>query len=355
LDFCQEDQQVDGYYTYPCEPDVWEGGKKDFITQLYEKEEKANDGAAVAIPERHILKVLWTVEVLRRKNVEYSKLPSPTLLKRPTDALPSIVSNIKIIGTFISGHWKEGCDRQEYDGSEEYRVVDFDITVADGSVMKLNAVVNEGSADANTGYWGGVFIRDSTKRVATIDGFGGDTETCIHEVANNLGAYVPFPESDLDFLTSYFENVERREQDFSEGDDIFYETYTPGICETQFEKIMGMVIDRFMTTTDKSDWLLPEFRKHLRVKRPPSMFLLYFQEMRSILLSENPNLTYGGVSKHISQRYKDLSAEELKKYEDLCHEGRKRYERELKECDVSRPSKHVERIWKVSGKSYGSS
>ena len=38
LDFCQEDQQVDGFYTYPCEPDVWEGGKKDFITQLHEKE-----------------------------------------------------------------------------------------------------------------------------------------------------------------------------------------------------------------------------------------------------------------------------------------------------------------------------
>ena len=62
LDFCQEDQQVDGFYTYPCEPDVWEGGKKDFITQLHEKEQKANDSAAIAIPKRHILKVLWTIE-----------------------------------------------------------------------------------------------------------------------------------------------------------------------------------------------------------------------------------------------------------------------------------------------------
>ena len=63
LEFCQEDPKVDGYYQYSylCEPDVWEGGKKDFVTQLYEKEETANDGVAVRIPPRHILKVLWTV------------------------------------------------------------------------------------------------------------------------------------------------------------------------------------------------------------------------------------------------------------------------------------------------------
>ena len=63
LEFCREDAIDDDYGSTfsPFEPDVWEGGKKDFATQLYENEEKANDGAPGPILERHILKVLWIV------------------------------------------------------------------------------------------------------------------------------------------------------------------------------------------------------------------------------------------------------------------------------------------------------
>ncbi len=245
-------------------------------------------------------------------------------------------------------------DRSEcfdYSSGEEYRVVDFDITGADGSIMKLNAVVNVGSADANTGYWGGVFVRDSTKMVATINS-DGDSETVIKEVTSNLGAYVSFPESDLDFLTSYFQNVERREKDYEEETrdyqyDIFEQGLSPGICGTQFEKIMGMVIDRFMMTTTRGDWT-PALRKYERVKKFKSAFLIFQNEMKSILLSENPNMSFGDIMKLTSMRFRALSTEERKKYDDLALEGQKRYKRELEECDVSRSSDRVERIWKVA-------
>ncbi len=247
----------------------------------------------------------------------------------------------------------------DYSCGFEYRVVDFDITVADGSVMKLNAVVNVGSADSNTGYWGGVFVRDSTKIVATINSYG-DTETVIKEVASNLGAYVPFPESDLDFLTSYFQNLERREKDYEEEKaeetsdyqyDIFDGCLSPGKCETQFEKIMGLVMDRFMTTTDRSDWY-PELRKRHRVKRPKAPYLLFFNEMRVILLSENQNVRFSDISNIIGERWRALSFEERKKYDDLAQEEMERYKRELEECNVTRPSNGVERLWKVSRKTY---
>lgn len=352
LEFCQEDPKVNGYYQYSylCEPDVWEGGKRDFVTQLYEKD------AAVRIPPRHILKVLWTVEILRRKNIECSKLPSPTLLARPTDELPSIVSNIELIGTFSPYDWKEGCDCQQHepDGNQAYRVVDFDVTVADGSVMKLNAVVNEG--DANTGYWGGIFLRDSTKKVATIRGFEGDCETIVEEVPNNLGGYVPFAESDLDFLTSYLVNEEGREEDSNDGMqyDFFDLSISPGRCETQFEKIMGMVMDRFMTPTDRSDWD-PKWRKLLRVKKSSSAYWLYQQEVRPIIKSENPHMNFGTVAKLLSARYSGLNTEEMKRYMDLALEDTKRYHRELEECNDASPSDRVKRVWEVSGKTYGGS
>ena len=184
------------------------------------------------------------LECLRRQTDTCIKLSAPTLLKRPTDAIPSIVSNIKLIGTFPTADWMEdpAWKDMEATGFDEpigfYKVVDFDITVADGSVMKLNAIVNDGDADCNTGYWGGIFMRDSSKKVATIYSYG-DMCTKIVQVSRNLASsFVPFAETDLDF-TFDDEVGDRRICDFSE-------CLSPGFCTTQFEMIMGMVMHRFM-------------------------------------------------------------------------------------------------------------
>jgi len=279
-------------------------------------------------------------------------------LARPTDALPSIVSNIELIGAFSPYDWQEGCDCEQYepDGNESYRVANFDITVADGSIMKLTAVVNEGSAGANTGYYGGIFLRDSTKKVATIRGFGGDCQTFVEEVSHNLGGYVPFAESDLDFLTSYFENKEGREEDFRDefSDHFFDVSLSPGRCETQFEKIMGMVIDRLMTTTDRGDWD-PIWIKKLRVKKNRSAYWFFQQDDVPKMISENPHMSLGTVAKTSSARYKGLGPEEQKKYMDMALEDRDRYHRELEAFKDPCPSDRVKRIWRISGKTYGSS
>ena len=177
------------------------------------------------------------LECLRRQKDKYIKLSAPTLLKRPTDAIPSIVSNIKLIGTFPTEDWMEDPAWVAMgfpDSIGFYKVVDFDITVADGSIMKLNAIVNDGNADCNTGYWGGIFMRDSSKKVATIYS-DGDMCTKIVQVSSNLASsFVPFAETDLDFTFD------------DEVGEYFSEGLSPGFCTTQFEMIMGMGMHRFM-------------------------------------------------------------------------------------------------------------
>jgi hypothetical protein len=139
-------------------------------------------------------------ELLRRETDTYVKISEPTILKNPTDAIPSIVSNLKIIGKLSACDWIEDPAWLELGFDtfrEDYTVADFDITGADGSIMKLNAVINIGDADANTGLWGGVFIRDMGKKVATIRSVGG-WETKVEEVSSNVASFSPFAESDVD-------------------------------------------------------------------------------------------------------------------------------------------------------------
>jgi len=78
-----------------------------------------------------------------------------------------------------------------------YNVVNFDITVANGSIMKLTAVVNCGVS--NMGYWGAIFIRNSSKKVITICSYsGGCTE--VTEVSSNLSSFVKFDDDGATFL-----------------------------------------------------------------------------------------------------------------------------------------------------------
>eukprot|EP00927_Polykrikos_kofoidii_P077911 TRINITY_DN74797_c0_g1_i1.p1 TRINITY_DN74797_c0_g1~~TRINITY_DN74797_c0_g1_i1.p1 ORF type:complete len:560 (-),score=101.54 TRINITY_DN74797_c0_g1_i1:49-1728(-) len=74
---------------------------------------------------------------------------------------------------FVHEHMDEGGGDSGIGG---YKV--FEITLVDGTDkrFRLIAVINEGDADCNTGYWGSVFLRPQLQRVAYIDS-SGDTES----------------------------------------------------------------------------------------------------------------------------------------------------------------------------------
>ena len=181
-------------------------------------------------------------------------------MRKPTDAIPhywSIVSNIKIIGIIPTEDWREDpAGRRLVPGFSDnyfygfYRVVDFDLTVADGSIMKLNAVINVGDpANRNSiGLWGGIFLRDLGKKVATVSPYDDACWIEIVQVSSNLDSFAPFGESDL--VYHYTLDDDEIYQEEYDVDDIyypfFYEGWCPGLCRTQFERIMGMVVRTFM-------------------------------------------------------------------------------------------------------------
>lgn len=100
-------------------------------------------------------------ECLRRQkdNKLFETLPSATLLKNPTEKIPSILSNIKCIGKFPTEDWKEiplskghfWEDSFDRPFPSYYHVFDFDVTDAEGTIMKLNAVIHEGDGDRALG------------------------------------------------------------------------------------------------------------------------------------------------------------------------------------------------------------
>lgn len=212
--------------------------------------------------------VLRVVERLRQQRNELKEeyeepnILAPTLLKEPitinttspnnntsTQEINSIISNIKLIGIFPSSGWLEDPTYKELfhgrDWIGNYRIVDFDVTDGNGSVMELNAVVNIGDADCNTGFWGAVFERSSSKKVVTIHSFSDATK--VREVSSNISSFVPFNSEVLDLPVD--------EEDLCNGDyyddddvgvDYFGENLSPGDCGTQFEKIIGMAMRAFM-------------------------------------------------------------------------------------------------------------
>ena len=149
-----------------------------------------------------------------KEEYEEPNILAPTLLKETitinttspnnntsTQEINSIISNIKLIGIFPSSGWLEDPTYDEIfhgrDYIDNYRVVDFDVTDGNGSVMKLNAVVNIGDGDCNTGFWGAVFERDTSKKVVIIHSFS-DTATKVREVSSNISSFVPFNSEVLD-------------------------------------------------------------------------------------------------------------------------------------------------------------
>jgi len=103
-------------------------------------------------------------------------------------------------------------------------------TVANESVLNPDLVLNHGDSDRATGYFGGIFVRDTAKKVATVYTVG-DCEDYVKEASDNIqDVFVPFVESnEVDALT-----------------DDGWEFWVWKNVNTQFERIMEMVIRTFM-------------------------------------------------------------------------------------------------------------
>lgn len=59
-------------------------------------------------------------------------------------------------------------------------------------------------------------------------------------------------------------------------------------------------------------------------KKGKSSYNLYFQAMHDKMKTENPNMTFGELSKQLGQNFKSLPVEDKKHWEDLAKEDRKR-------------------------------
>lgn len=64
-------------------------------------------------------------------------------------------------------------------------------------------------------------------------------------------------------------------------------------------------------------------------KKPQSAYVLFVTKMRSKIKDENPDLSFGELSKLVAEKFKSLSEAERKKYEDLADAEKQRYKTEM--------------------------
>ncbi|KAJ3118014.1 hypothetical protein HK098_006068 [Nowakowskiella sp. JEL0407] len=70
--------------------------------------------------------------------------------------------------------------------------IDSDIIDVSGNLFPMRIYVSDGDADANTGFFGGAYMRDSKELVAVFNGYAGDCATKILMVDNEAtGKYEP--------------------------------------------------------------------------------------------------------------------------------------------------------------------
>lgn len=59
--------------------------------------------------------------------------------------------------------------------------------------------------------------------------------------------------------------------------------------------------------------------------------MFFSNAKRDQVRSENPELKFGEIGKHIGELWKNLSAEDKKPYEEMAAKDKERYEREMKD------------------------
>ena len=66
-------------------------------------------------------------------------------------------------------------------------------------------------------------------------------------------------------------------------------------------------------------------------KKPKSSYMFYCDEFRDSIVSNNPGIRLGDVSKKLGAGWKKVSEEEKSKYIDLSEKDKERYEQEKEE------------------------
>eukprot|EP00594_Rhizosolenia_setigera_P008762 CAMPEP_0178969778 /NCGR_PEP_ID=MMETSP0789-20121207/19082_1 /TAXON_ID=3005 /ORGANISM="Rhizosolenia setigera, Strain CCMP 1694" /LENGTH=200 /DNA_ID=CAMNT_0020656023 /DNA_START=29 /DNA_END=628 /DNA_ORIENTATION=+ len=64
-------------------------------------------------------------------------------------------------------------------------------------------------------------------------------------------------------------------------------------------------------------------------KRPSSTFTLFVKENRAKIREQNPDLSFGDISKLVGQKFKELEGEAKERYIKLANEDKQRYKREM--------------------------
>jgi hypothetical protein len=65
-------------------------------------------------------------------------------------------------------------------------------------------------------------------------------------------------------------------------------------------------------------------------KRGKTAYIFYTQEARPKVKKENPDMTFGEISRLVSEQWKNMSKEDKAPYEEKAAHDKERYEREMK-------------------------
>jgi hypothetical protein len=79
-----------------------------------------------------------------------------------------------------------------------------------------------------------------------------------------------------------------------------------------------------------------------KIKRPLNAYIIYSQEVRNKVKSENPDSKVGDISKIIGAMWKELSPSKKKKFEKLASEAKAKYESEVAKQSDNEESQEAE-------------
>lgn len=78
-------------------------------------------------------------------------------------------------------------------------------------------------------------------------------------------------------------------------------------------------------------------QKYKGPKKPSSAYMYFSQNMRSQVLEENPNITFGQIGKEIGRRWAELEDDDKIEFEDKSEADKQRYKRESEEYQRTHP------------------
>ena len=180
-------------------------------------------------------------------------------------AVSAPLSNIQLVGNFPTSAWRDDPTMPDFCAMHKYRLGHYcvaDLTLTDGANQKhdLTMIVNMGDGDCNTGYWGGVFRRlgsgdgDDTYQTVARVWSTGDTETTIRQEGASDGNddndlevvswFKPYPDTSLSFPQFQSNDYDDEEEQLPP----YFSGLSPGNCESQLEKLLGVGVHTVMSS-----------------------------------------------------------------------------------------------------------